>query len=76
MGRRPKLSDRGPANNMPSPNPRNKAVMMNCASLASETDNSAPISASAGNIISVDIATMDTMKAISTINSVRDGGFV
>jgi hypothetical protein len=69
MGLRPKLSDNGPNINCPNPIPKKIMVIINWWSFMTLTSSEARISGSAGNMASIDRATMDINEAIKATNS-------
>ena len=70
----PKRSASGPQTSCPTAIPTMKIVTTRGSSTASGTPSDAPISGSAGSMMSIDIAAIDINSAISAMNSRNGSG--
>ena len=71
-GLRPMVSDTGPKNICPAARPRKTADITSWLSFANSTPRSPPMIGKAGNIASVESATIDVISAISATNSMTE----
>ena len=72
--RRPKRSESGPQTSWPIAIPRMNTVTTSGRLLVSLTPSAAPMSGSAGSMMSIDIAVVDISSAISVMNSRNGSG--